>query len=546
MATPIIDRRSRNWKILRLFFGLLLSLLLQYVRTRITGRTYNFFQDAQRNRQRAIRIRTVALEMGGVLIKIGQFLSSRVDLLPPEYIEELALLQDEVPGVPFEDIKVEVERELNGPLATHFASFEEVPVAAASLGQVHRASLHSGAVVAVKVQRPNIDQIIEVDLRTVRTIVDWLDRFRAIRRRADLPAIMREFEDTLRLELDYQRECHHAERLSVLFANEPTIAIPRIYWSHSRGTVVTMQFMIGVKVTDFVGLEQAGISRPAVAELLIRAYLMQILQFGFFHADPHPGNIFVRPGPVVVLLDFGMVGDISPKMRENIRQVFVGIVRRDFNGVIAALGRLGFFTRQADLRALKRALIWTVDTFYEMSFGELQAIDPIQVLSQLQDVLYAEAFQIPANFAFLGRALGTLSGLATALDPSFQFVTVAEPFARDLVRGDSAARGAFNQITREVRSLAATGYALPYLTRDVLQGVQQGEVDFQFKSAELVRAVDRVERVVRRLLYALLLGTLLLLAGLLFPDRRVAITAGALVVFLLFLLAAASPFGRRP
>ncbi len=546
MATPIIDRRSRNWKILRLFFGLLLSLLLQYVRTRITGRTYNFFQDAQRNRQRAIRIRTVALEMGGVLIKIGQFLSSRVDLLPPEYIEELALLQDEVPGVPFEDIKVEVERELNGPLATHFASFEEVPVAAASLGQVHRASLHSGAVVAVKVQRPNIDQIIEVDLRTVRTIVDWLDRFRAIRRRADLPAIMREFEDTLRLELDYQRECHHAERLSVLFANEPTIAIPRIYWSHSRGTVVTMQFMTGVKVTDFVGLEQAGISRPAVAELLIRAYLMQILQFGFFHADPHPGNIFVRPGPVVVLLDFGMVGDISPKMRENIRQVFVGIVRRDFNGVIAALGRLGFFTRQADLRALKRALIWTVDTFYEMSFGELQAIDPIQVLSQLQDVLYAEAFQIPANFAFLGRALGTLSGLATALDPSFQFVTVAEPFARDLVRGDSAARGAFNQITREVRSLAATGYALPYLTRDVLQGVQQGEVDFQFKSAELVRAVDRVERVVRRLLYALLLGTLLLLAGLLFPDRRVAITAGALVVFLLFLLAAASPFGRRP
>ena len=545
MATPIIDRRSRNWKILRLFFGLLLSLLLQYVRTRITGRSYSFFQDAQRNRQRAIRFRSVALEMGGVLIKIGQFLSSRVDLLPAEYIEELALLQDEVPGVPFEDIKIEVERELNGPLSMHFASFEEIPVAAASLGQVHRASLHSGAVVAVKVQRPNIDQIIEVDLRTVRTIVDWLDRFRAIRRRADLPAIMREFEDTLRLELDYQRECHHAERLSVLFSNEPTIAIPRIYWSHSRGTVVTMQFMTGVKVTDFAGLEQAGISRPAVAELLIRAYLMQILQFGFFHADPHPGNIFVRPGPVVVLLDFGMVGDISPKMRENIRQVFVGIVRRDFNGVIAALGRLGFFTRQADLQALKRALIWTVDTFYEMSFGELQAIDPIQVLSQLQDVLYAEAFQIPANFAFLGRALGTLSGLATALDPSFQFVTVAEPFARDLLRGDSGARGAFNQISREVRSLAATGYALPYLTRDVLQGVQQGEVDFQFKSAELVRAVDRLERVARRMLYALLLGALLLLAALLFPERRAAITVGAVVVFLLFLLAAASPFGRK-
>ena len=545
MATPTISRRRRSYKILRLFFSLVLSFLLQYVRARASGRRYDFFEDSDHNRERAIRLRTTALEMGGVLIKVGQFLSSRVDLLPPEYIEELALLQDEVPGVPYSEIRIVLEGELLAPIEVLFAEFAAAPDAAASLGQVHRAVLTTGEVVAVKVQRPRIEEIVEADLTSLRYIVNWLDRHTPIRRRANLPLILREFEDTLRMELDYVREGHHAERLALAFADTSEIVIPRVVWSHSARRVLTMQYMRGSKVTDFAELDRRGISRSGVAQILMQAYLKQVLEDGFFHADPHPGNIFVRPGPVVVLLDFGMVGDISPAMRDNIRRVFLGIIHRDYDDVLLALEKLGFLTRDADLRVLKRALAWTVDTFYETSLGELRALDPRQVLDQLQDVFYTESVQIPANFAFLGRALGTLSGLCTALDPSFQFVTVAEPYARSLVRGRRGLLGTAEQVAGEAVALARAAYDLPYLSRGVLQRIQAGELDFRRELDELGRAVDQLERAMRRILYALLVTGFLVAGAFVFPTHYGFLALGAFFISLVLLVVVLGPLRRR-
>lgn len=536
MRISTFGRWRRGFKILRLFTRLLLSFLLQYLTARFSGRSYDFFEDSQRNRKRAIRIRTTALEMGGVLIKIGQFLSSRVDLLPSEYIEELALLQDEVPGVPFDAIRAVVERELGAPLDALFLRFDREPVAAASLGQVHRARLRRGLEVAVKVQRPGIDAVVNADLRSVRFIVRWLHRHTPIHRRTDLPAIMREFEETLQLELDYVREGHHAERLAIAFADVDVVVIPRIYWSHSTVRVLTLQFMNGVKVTDFAELERSGISRSGTAEILMRAYLKQVLSDGFFHADPHPGNILVQPGPRVVLLDFGMVGEISPKVRQNIRQVFLGVIRRDFDEIVSALVRLGFVTRDADTRRLKRAIAWTIDTFYEISFGELQAIDPQYVIDQLQDVLFSESVRVPANYAFLGRALGTLSGLCTALDPSFQFFTVAEPYAREIVRGEWGLRNSVGAIVSEMRSIASTAYSLPFITHHVLDEVRRGELSFEHQFVGVVHAVDRLERTWRRTLRGILVvgfttaGTLLYRSH--FQTLAVVILALAAVFFI--------------
>lgn len=537
MTVPIEGRRRRNFKVLRLFFGLVFSFSVQYLRARLTGRSYNFSADAERNRRRAIRIRTAALEMGGVLIKVGQFLSSRVDLLPPEYIEELALLQDEVPPVSFAEIRVKVERELDAPLEELFTFFDETPVAAASLGQVHRATLPTGEAVAVKVQRPGIAAIVEADLESFRYIVGWLDRHTALSRKANLPLILREFEETLRLELDYRREGHHAERAAVAFRDFQGITMPRVYWSHSRGDVLTLQFMSGTKITDFASMEQQGISRAMVAERLMQAYLKQILSDGFFHADPHPGNVLVRPGPVIILLDFGMVGEISPEMRDNIRRVFVGVVRRDFDDVINALARLGFLTPNADRRAVRRALMWTVDTFYNLSFGELQAIDPVMVLNELQDVLFAESFQIPANFAFLGRALGTLSGLCTALDPSFQFVSVAEPYARDLVRTDRNIRGTLQQVGREARMLALTAYRLPYLSSHALEAVQNGGLDVRSEIGTVVEAAEELNRSVRKLLYGLLVVGFLIAGTMVFTTQHLAALIALLIAIMLLVSA---------
>jgi predicted unusual protein kinase regulating ubiquinone biosynthesis (AarF/ABC1/UbiB family) len=544
MATPTTSRRRRSFRILRLFFSLVLSFLFQYVRARLAGRTYDFFQDSEHNRERAIRIRTTALEMGGVLIKVGQFLSSRVDLLPAEYIEELALLQDEVPGVPFSDIRAVLERDLEAPLAELFARFDEAPLAAASLGQVHRAVLPTGEHVAVKVQRPGIEHVVEADLVSLRYIVSWIDRHTAISRRVDLKQVLREFEETLRVELDYVREGHHAERLSVSFAEVDRIAIPRIFWSHSAGRVLTMQYMAGTKVTEFAALEAQGISRSLVAEVLMEAYLKQVLEIGFFHADPHPGNIFVRPGPVVVLLDFGMVGEITPQMRDNIRRVFMGVIRRDFDAVLDALDRLGFIPRGADRRVLKQALIWTVDVFSEMSFGELRTIDPRHILDQLQDVFYTESFRIPANYAFLGRALGTLSGLCTALDPSFQFFAVAEPYARRVLREEASLRGTARQLVSEARSLAMVAYRIPHLTHETMELVSAGEMRLH-QVEDLIRTLDRLERTSRRMLYGLLIGSLVVAAAFVFSRRTELFSVIALGIVLAFLLAMFLSVRRR-
>jgi predicted unusual protein kinase regulating ubiquinone biosynthesis (AarF/ABC1/UbiB family) len=544
MSKPITGRRRRSFKILRLFFSLVVSFFFEYLLSRVGGRPYEFFADSERNRSRARRIRTTALEMGGVLIKVGQFLSSRVDLLPTEYIEELSLLQDEVPSVPFPEIRAAAEKELGGQLADFYADFSEVPLAAASLGQVHVATLLTGQTVAVKVQRPRIEEIVEADLGSLRYIVGLLERFTSVRRRIDLSAVLVEFEETLRLELDYIAEGHHAERISVMFGDDPSIVVPRVYWSHSTARLLTLQYMWGTKVTDFASLEQQGISGALVAEILMRAYLKQVLEEGFFHADPHPGNIAVRPGPVVVLLDFGMVGEITPIMRESIRKIFLGVIRRDFEEVLVAAERLGFITNGADRRSLKRALAWIVDTFYEMSLGDLREIDPRYVLNQLQDVLFSESLRVPPNFAFLGRALGTLVGLATALDPSFQFVEVAEPFARSLVTERKGFFPAIQSVGREVRSLSATAYSLPHLTQAALMDVRGIEEDVGQRVDTVARSLERLEGSVRRILYGLLVLTLLFAASTVL-HRVPAFTTLAFAVSTILLIAALMPRRRR-
>lgn len=304
------------------------SFLWSYGRARILGTPYDFYLDHEKNRKRARWIHATATDMGGVIIKVGQFLSTRVDLLPNEYIEELALLQDEVPPVPFDEIRNVIEHDFGRPVEQVFARFEPTPLAAASLGQAHVALLWGGQNVVVKVKRPRIADIVEADLSSLKFVVGQLNHWRAIRRRVDLVGVMSEFTTTLREELDYIAEAHHAERIAISFAREDRIRIPRIYWSHVRPSVVTLEYTPGIKITDYDKLDDAAISRAQLAELLLQTYLQMILVDGFFHADPHPGNVFAAPGPTLILVDFGMVGRITPRMTEAIRVLFMGIVRQ--------------------------------------------------------------------------------------------------------------------------------------------------------------------------------------------------------------------------
>ncbi|MDX1614963.1 MAG: AarF/UbiB family protein, partial [Candidatus Promineifilaceae bacterium] len=376
-----LDRR-RYRKILWFFGGaiariiwwdLLLARIFLF-RARVRG------SRPERFRRLARRFRDLAVEMGGVMIKLGQFFSSRVDVLPPEITEELAGLQDEVPPVPMVAIQEVLAAEL-GDVSRHFDVFETEPLAAASLGQAHRARLATlagasdgspnsnresvGPMVIVKVQRPNIEDTVRTDLAALNVVARWVMRYPPIRRRADVPALMDEFAATLWEELDYELEADNAEHFGRLFSDDPNVVVPAVHREHSTGRVLVLQDVTGIKITDFEALDRAGIDRSQVAMRLLDAYFRMIFKEGFFHADPHPGNLFVLPvlgrgggdgQPFrLAFVDFGMVGHIEELMGENLRKVLVSVTQRDARSLTEAYDDLGFFLPNADLERITEA-----------------------------------------------------------------------------------------------------------------------------------------------------------------------------------------------
>lgn len=446
-------------------------------------------RDPARRRQRwASDYRAFALQMGGVWIKLGQFFSSRVDVLPPDITAILADLQDEVLPVAWERIEEQIKRELGGELEQFFTEFNRIPQAAASLGQVHFATLPDGELVAVKIQRPGIEAIIDVDLRALRWAMSLLNNVSFIRRRADLDALYDEFAQTLKQELDYIAEGHHAERFAQNFAADAQVALPQPYWPLTRGRVLVLERVQGIKINDYAKLEQAGISRAEIAEKVFSVYLKQVFEDGFFHADPHPGNLFIRPHAVevepgqnrpfdLIFLDFGMIGHISDRSRGLLRQIVIATVQRDYTEIIRLSRELGLLLPEADNKSLSKALDLLFERYYGLSMAELTAIDfdEIEELTeQFRDLIYDFPFQVPQDFIFLGRTLGMLSGLATGLDPSFSPVAGLEPFARQLIGAQGG--NTLSEAAREISEIALILFGFPRRIDRVLRRVEDGEL----------------------------------------------------------------------
>ncbi|NIV30937.1 MAG: AarF/ABC1/UbiB kinase family protein, partial [Anaerolineae bacterium] len=342
--------RARYRRIVLFFARVALSLIAwELILPRLGFRRWVQRTRSDRLRHIAADFRALAVHMGGVLIKVGQFLSARLDVLPEEVTAELAGLQDEVPPEAFADIRQVAEAELGAPLAERFAAFEEVPLAAASLGQVHRATLSlsvenengneddgTTARVVVKVQRPNIEAIIATDLAALRTVGNWLHRYPPIRRRVDVPALLAEFTRILYEEIDYLAEGRNAETLAANFEGRAGVRIPRVFWTHTTPRVLTLEDVYAIKITDYDAITAAGVDRAEVAQRLFETYLRQIFEDGFFHADPHPGNLFVSPGEEpdgagwqLTFVDFGMAGRVPPDLRAGMRELIIALGTRD-------------------------------------------------------------------------------------------------------------------------------------------------------------------------------------------------------------------------
>ncbi|MDQ4078578.1 MAG: AarF/UbiB family protein [Chloroflexota bacterium] len=468
-------------------------------------------RDRSERRQRWAReFRAFALQMGGVWIKLGQFFSSRADLLPPDVTAILSDLQDEVQPVGWSAIEAQIIREMGGPLEAFYATFARTPRAAASLGQVHDATLPSGELVAVKVQRPGIRAIVEVDLEALRWAMNSLKGFAFIRRRANLDALFEEFAATLRQELDYIAEGRHAEQLAENFADDPHVDLPRVYWKLTTLRVLTLERIDAIKINNYAALERAGISRPEVAQKVFQAYLKQIFEDGFFHADPHPGNLFIRPldepRPAgrgvpfdLIFLDFGAVGHISDRSRSLMRRMVIATVRRDYPELVRTAKELGLLLPEADNRALILALETLFDRYYGLTMAELSAVDfdEIEQLSrQFRDLLYEFPFQIPQDFVWLGRTLSILGGIATGLDPNFNPVDQLQPFARRLVGAEAGTRVV--ESAREASELAFILFTLPRRLEHLLRRVEDGEL-IDEANLPLVEGMAGIEGAVNRL-----------------------------------------------
>lgn len=448
-------------------------------------------------RRQGARLRITAVRLGGLLIKLGQFLSTRVDLLPEEFTAELRSLQDEVPAEPFSRIRPLVERELGQPLEAVFSRFDPEPVAAASLGQVHLARLADGREVAVKVQRPEVEAVVETDLIAIRRGLALLNRFTGWGRTFHLDAVYRDFVRTVREELDYLHEGRSAERFAANFARNRHVRVPVVYWPWTTRRVLTMERSQGIKVTDFAALEAAGIDRHQLAALIVRLYLRQILRHGFVHLDPHPGNLFVNPPLELTFLDFGMTLELDPKLREGVERLFVAIAKRDIPRIVEILVETGFLLPGADLAKVRRAVGWAADLLYGKALEDIRQLDFSLINEQVVRLLREQPFQIPANISFLGRAISMVVGLTTQMDPSLNLVEIFRPFVQRVL---TQRQPVYRLLMGQARELGQDLLTLPALSHRVLGRLERGDLEVGVDFADITRSLGRIEALLQALL----------------------------------------------
>jgi len=381
--------------------------------------------------QQAAWLRKSLIDLGPTFIKIGQALGTRADLLPLAYVKELATLQDQVPAFSTAEAFARIESELGHSLHECYPEIDSEPIASASLGQVYRARLASGEEVAVKVQRPKLEGIISFDIAILYRLVKLTNRFLPkANENADWEGMLREFHTTIFEEMDYVKEGRNADRFRYNFRTWRAVRVPKIYWSHTSTRVLTLEFIRGTKVVDVEGLRARRISAVKVNRLLVRTYLKQLLEDGFFHADPHPGNLLVMDSGHLAFFDFGMVGRITPRLQSQMIDAFFHVVGRDVHGLGQDIINLNFLKPGVNPEQIRPVVEGLFQHYLNLKLGD---VNFKELTYDLAEVMYEYPFRLPANFTYVMRALMTLEGIGIVTDPGFSFFETAKPFAKEFM-----------------------------------------------------------------------------------------------------------------
>ncbi|PAX51328.1 ABC1 kinase family protein [Brunnivagina elsteri] len=471
-------------------------------------------KQAARRKILAIWIRNTLLDLGPTFIKVGQLFSTRADIFPSEYVEELSKLQDRVPAFSYTQVETIIEKELGKKIPDLFHSFEPIPLAAASLGQVHKAVLHSGEAVVIKVQRPGLKKLFEIDLQILKGISRYFQNHPKWGKGRDWMGIYEECCKILWEEIDYLGEGRNADAFRRNFRGYDWVKVPRVYWRYTSSRVLALEYAPGIKISQYEALEAAGLDRKLLARQGAQAYLLQLLDNGFFHADPHPGNLAVSPDGALIFYDFGMMGRIKSNVREGLMETLFGIASKDGDRVVESLVNLGAISATEDMGPVRRSVQYMLDHFMDKPF-ENQSVAAIS--DDLYEIAYNQPFRFPATFTFVMRAFSTLEGVGKGLDPDFNFMEVAKPYAMQLMTNMNGSEGnsLLNELSRQAVQVSSTALGLPRRLEDTLDKLERGDLRMRVRAIETERLLRRQSNIQLTTTYAVIIGSFTLSASIL-------------------------------
>lgn len=525
--SPIARQRDIFWSAAKLFFFVWWD------------RTVANNSPRHRHRRAQWLVGTL-LDLGPTFIKIGQALSTRADLLPKEYIQALGQLQDQVPDFGSAEAIALIESELGNSIHTLYQDFDRFPLAAASLGQVHKARLYTGEEVVVKVQRPGLEKLFNLDFEVLHRLLLFVNRYFPWVRKYDLEAIYHEFFNLLYQEIDYIHEGKNADRFRENFIGYPKIIVPTIYWRYTTKKVLTLEYVPGIKIDDRSTLEACGLNPKEVIQMGICSFLKQMLQDGFFQSDPHPGNMAVSQDGSLIFYDFGTMAEIKSMAKDQMIKTFFAVLKKDADEVVDTLTYMGLIEPVADMTPVKRLVEFILDKFTEKPI-QLQAFD--QMRSEVLFMFEQQPFRLPAQMTFILKSLTTLDGIARTLDPEYSLLSASKPFIKSLVVSSKGKVNIVGELARQAKNYLKHRLQQPSATEILLrrleERLEQGEIRVRVRSTESDRSLKRIIIAIKSLIYAtltgftLLSGTVLLSAS--YQGLAVAAFTCSGLLFLIFL-----------
>jgi predicted unusual protein kinase regulating ubiquinone biosynthesis (AarF/ABC1/UbiB family) len=515
-------------------FGVASQIFWFLVFDRLLGRN-----SSQQKHRHARWVVKNLLILGPTFIKIGQALSTRADLIPLEYIQELGQLQDRVPPFSSDLAIAVIETELGKPIYTLFRDFEPTPLAAASLGQVHKARLHTGEEIVVKVQRPGLEQLFNLDFEVLHRLVRLANRFIPNLRKYNLEKIYQEFFELLYQEIDYIHEGKNADRFRNNFRNYQRVIVPQVYWQYTTKKVLTLEYLPGIKIDDRQSLEAQQINTKEVIRLGITCYLKQLLEDGFFQSDPHPGNMAVSLKGEIIFYDFGTMAEVKAIAQDQMVRTFFAVLKKDTDEVVQTLIYMGLIEPVGDLTPVKRMIAFMLEEFRDKPIN-VRAFE--QISNEIYLMFEQQPFRLPPQMTFIIKSLTTLDGIARALDPQYNLLAAAQPFIKNIAfsqqQGNllkTLAKQTKDLITQKIKQPSRTELLISRLE----SRLERGEIQVRVRSLESERALKRIQQGIKSLIYTCLTGFTLLSATILlvgsYPKWAIVLFSFAGFWFLLLL-----------